>query len=176
LTCATHFPVAVYVLKAPLQSGFGIPRWDPRTQSVCIWGFPTLAGHRRLVLSFKPVTFSPQYHIVFDDDFLPSNHTLTVTVDATWKNAFGLPADRFADAERAEAMSITELFSSRRDLLPTALTRPYLNLTYLEASHSHPGVPTTRTTDRRQPRFRPPRSMPRLASRALLPARDKPSS
>jgi len=65
------FGCPVFVLDAPLQSGIGkIPRWDPRARVGVYLGHSTQhAGNIALVLNIMTGHISPQYHLVFDDDF-----------------------------------------------------------------------------------------------------------
>ena len=61
----------VYVLDSKLQSGgIGPPKWEPRSRiGIYLGHSPCHAGSVALV--FNPTTghVSPQYHVVFDDDF-----------------------------------------------------------------------------------------------------------
>ena len=61
----------VYVLDAHNQSGFtGTPKWEPRSQvGVYLGHSPAHAGNVALVLNLQTGHISPQYHLVFDDDF-----------------------------------------------------------------------------------------------------------
>ena len=61
-----------YVLDARLQSdgGLGLPKWKPRSIIGVYLGHSTLhAGSVALVCNPTTVRVSPQYHIVFNDDF-----------------------------------------------------------------------------------------------------------
>ncbi len=61
----------VYVLDADLQYGsVGPPKWDPRSRlGIYVGRSPIHAGSVALVLNPKTGHVSPQYHVVFDDDF-----------------------------------------------------------------------------------------------------------
>ena len=62
----------VYVLDARLQSagGAGPPKWEPRLRiRVYLGHSPFHAGNVALVWNPTTVRESPQYHVVFDDNF-----------------------------------------------------------------------------------------------------------
>ena len=65
------FGCPVFVLDSKLQSGGGsIPKWNPRARAGVYLGHsPCHAGSVALVLNPKTLIVSPQYHIVFDDEF-----------------------------------------------------------------------------------------------------------
>ena len=60
-----------YVLAAQNQSGtIGTPKWEPRANAGIYLGrSPSHAGNVALILSLCTGLVSPQYHVVFDDDF-----------------------------------------------------------------------------------------------------------
>ena len=70
LSRAHVFGCPVYVLDAKLQDGKKIPKWDSRARQGIFVGFSnehsTLVP---LVLNPKTQHISPQYHVIFDDDF-----------------------------------------------------------------------------------------------------------
>jgi hypothetical protein len=60
----------VYVLDAKLQDGVKLPKWDPRTRRGAFLGWSAQhASNAALVLNINTGHISPQYHVVFDDDF-----------------------------------------------------------------------------------------------------------
>ena len=61
----------VYVLNAKLQGSIkGLPKWDPRSQTGVYVGMsPNHASSVALVLNLATGHVTPQYHVVFDDDF-----------------------------------------------------------------------------------------------------------
>ena len=65
------FGCPVFVLSAGLQSvGSSIPKWDPRARAGIYLGHsPCHAGSVALVLNPHTLRVSPQFHIVFDDEF-----------------------------------------------------------------------------------------------------------
>ena len=61
----------VYVLNKRLQGGIGgIPKWNPRADAGVYLGHsPDHASNVALILSLTTGLVSPQYHVVFDDNF-----------------------------------------------------------------------------------------------------------
>ena len=71
-----------YVLEAKLQGNTkGIPKWDPRARLGVYLGYsPLHAGWVALVLNPGTGHVSPQYHLVFDDDFTTVWHLRAGTI------------------------------------------------------------------------------------------------
>ena len=69
----------IYVLDAGLQdAGPKIPKWDPRARlGVSLEQSPCHAGSVALVLNPRTLHVSPQYHVVFDDDFSTVSFLIT---------------------------------------------------------------------------------------------------
>ena len=62
----------VYILDHQLQSagGPGPPKWEPRSRiGVYLGNSPFHAGSVALVFNPKTARVSPQYHVIFDDNF-----------------------------------------------------------------------------------------------------------
>ena len=60
----------VYVLPPTLQQGKKLPRWEPRARRGIFLGFsPDHSSDVPLVLNLSTGSVSPQYHVVFDDEF-----------------------------------------------------------------------------------------------------------
>ena len=60
----------VYVLHPTLQQGRKIPRWEPRARRGVFLGFsPDHASDVPLILNLSTGSISPQFHVVFDDEF-----------------------------------------------------------------------------------------------------------
>ena len=76
------FGCPVFVLDDCLQSGIeGPPKWDPRARvGIYLGQSPYHAGNVTLVLNPRTGHVSPQYHMVFDDDFNTVPHMLAGTV------------------------------------------------------------------------------------------------
>ena len=80
------FGCPAYVLDAKLQGGVSkIPRWDPRSRiGVYLGHSPYHAGSVALVLNLTTGHVSPQYHIVFDDNFSTVENLRLPTVPTNW--------------------------------------------------------------------------------------------
>ena len=60
----------VFVLHSILQAGKKLPRWQPRSRSGMFMEFSTVhSSDVPLILNLRTGHISPQYHVVFDDDF-----------------------------------------------------------------------------------------------------------
>ncbi|KAI2509164.1 hypothetical protein MHU86_5283 [Fragilaria crotonensis] len=60
----------VYVLDPHLQAGQKLPRWQPRSRRGVFMGFSHLhSSEVPLVLNLDTGSITPQYHVVFDDQF-----------------------------------------------------------------------------------------------------------
>ena len=81
------FGCPVYILDARLQSvgGGGPPKWDPRARlEIYIGHSPSHAGSVALVMNPKTGLVSPQFHLVFDDNFETVPHLRAGTVPENW--------------------------------------------------------------------------------------------
>jgi len=64
------FGCLAYVLDARLQGGSKIPRWEPRSRvGVYLGHSPHHANNVALILNLTTGHVSPQYHVVYDDNF-----------------------------------------------------------------------------------------------------------
>ena len=78
-----------YVFDARLQSssGAGPPKWEPRSQiGVYLGHLPFQAGNVALVWNPTTVRVSPQYHVVFDDDFTTVPYMEAGTLSPYWQD------------------------------------------------------------------------------------------
>ena len=78
-----------YVLDARLQSsgGAGPPKREPRSRiGVYLGHSPFHAGNAALVWNPTPGRVSPQYHVVFDDDFTTVPYMEAGTLPPNWEN------------------------------------------------------------------------------------------
>jgi hypothetical protein len=76
-----------YVLDSRLQSagGPGAPKWEPRSRlGIYVGHSPNHAGSVALVLNPKTGLISPQFHVVFDDDFSTVPYLRKGTVPDNW--------------------------------------------------------------------------------------------
>ena len=79
------FRCPVYVLDIIIQSGQKIPRWEPRTRT-CIYLGQSLDHAQYVSLVLNPLTghISPQYHIVYDDNFETLATANDPTLNVSW--------------------------------------------------------------------------------------------
>ena len=76
----------VYVLDSRLHSAGGIaPKWEPRSRiGVYLGHSPSHAGSVALVFNITTGRVSPQYHVVFDDDFTTVEYMEKGQVPPNW--------------------------------------------------------------------------------------------
>ena len=88
------FGCPVYVLDAPLQSGLGSkPKWSERSRVGAYLGHST--NHSQsvaLVLNLKTGHVSPQFHVVFDDEFHTVNQDYASS--SLWQEKANLESNR----------------------------------------------------------------------------------
>ena len=85
--------------------GPGAPKWEPRARlGIYVGHSPIHAGSVALVLNPKTGLVSPQYHVVFDDDFTTVPHLHANTVPENWaklvKNSRVRSVDGFYDVTK----------------------------------------------------------------------------
>jgi hypothetical protein len=97
------FGCPCYVLDHHLQSGTGnIPKWEPRAgMGIYVGRSPSHASNIGLVLNPRTGHVSPQFHVVYDDDFTTTPYLRTATVPPHW-------------AELVEASSQLEVYTERQ--------------------------------------------------------------
>jgi hypothetical protein len=80
------FGCPCYVLDHRLQSGNGaVPTWEPCAQiSIYVGCSPSHASNVALVLNPRTGHISPQFHVVYDDDFTTVQYLCTGTVPPHW--------------------------------------------------------------------------------------------
>jgi hypothetical protein len=90
----------VYVLDHRLQSagGPGPPKWEPRSRiGVYLGHSPFHAGSVALVFNPKTARVSPQYHVIFDDDFSTVPYMERGEVPPNWDDLCRLSAESATD-------------------------------------------------------------------------------
>ena len=80
------FECPCYTLKSRLQiNPKGVPKWDPRARlGIYLGQSPAHATNVALVLNPKTGLVSPQFHVVFDDNFTTFTHLWRDTVPPNW--------------------------------------------------------------------------------------------
>jgi len=105
----------VYVLSKKIQDGQKLPRWSPRSTRQMYLGFsPKHASSVPLCLNLSTGAVSPQYHVVFDEDFT----TIATDVDKlpdfndqVWQEMFGTSRLQYAfddDDDPPVAVDVSE--------------------------------------------------------------------
>jgi hypothetical protein len=83
------FGCPVFVLEPRLQQGLRIPKWQPRSrQAIYLGHSPRHAQTVPIVLSRKTMLCSPQYHVVFDDQFSTVPYIDRSTAPPNWGELF----------------------------------------------------------------------------------------
>ena len=86
-----------YVLDARLQSsgGAGQPKWDPRSRIGVYMGHSTFhAGNAALVWNPTTGRVSPQYHVLFDDNFTTVPYMEAGTLPPNWQELIGHSSEK----------------------------------------------------------------------------------
>jgi hypothetical protein len=80
------FGCPCYVLDHRLQSGTGkIPKWEPHARmGIYVGQLPSHASNVALILNPRIGHVSPQFHVVYDDDFTTVPYLRTATVPPHW--------------------------------------------------------------------------------------------
>ena len=97
------FGCPCYVLDHRLQSGLGqIPKWEPRSRmGIYVGRSPSHASNVGLILNPRTGHVSPQFHVVYDDDFTTVPYLRTAEVPLHW-------------AQLVEASSYLEIYTERQ--------------------------------------------------------------
>eukprot|EP00978_Attheya_sp_CCMP212_P006292 scaffold14257_cov69-Attheya_sp.AAC.1 len=91
----------VFVLDSRLQSGAGTaPKWEPRSRTGVYLGHsPFHAGSVALVLNTATGHVSPQYHVVFDDDFTTVASMRTGIIPSNWADLVSRSSELATDEQ-----------------------------------------------------------------------------
>ena len=95
------FGCPVYVLDHRLQSSsIGPPKWEPRSRlGIYIGRSPFHAGSVALVLNPRTGLVSPQYHLVFDDDFSTVPFISSNDIPPQWSTLVNNSSERTPTAD-----------------------------------------------------------------------------
>mmetsp|Transcript_5612 Transcript_5612/g.10246 ORF Transcript_5612/g.10246 Transcript_5612/m.10246 type:complete len:106 (+) Transcript_5612:126-443(+) len=76
-----------YILNSRHQTNSkGIPKWEPRARvRIYLGRLPSHAGNVALVINLKTGLVSPQFHVVFNNDFTMVTHLRKGTIPSNWK-------------------------------------------------------------------------------------------
>lgn len=79
------FGCSIYVLDSCLATGKSIPKWEPRARvGICLGHSPCHAGSVALVLNPCTLQISPQYHVVYDNEFTTAPYLCSGDVPLQW--------------------------------------------------------------------------------------------
>ena len=83
------------------QSGLtGTLKWEPRARTGVYLGHsPTHAGNVALVLNLITGHVSPQYHVVFDDEFTTVNYLNSTESPPLWSNLCQNSSEKVTDEQ-----------------------------------------------------------------------------
>ena len=78
-----------YVLDPRLQDGKKIPKWEPRSRKGQFLGFSKEhASTVGLIQNIRTGFISPQYHVVFDEEFTTVTSESTMDLSEKWIDLF----------------------------------------------------------------------------------------
>jgi hypothetical protein len=130
----THhtFGSPCFVLDSHLQSGIGgAPKWDPRSHlGISVGHSPSHAGSVALVLNPQTGHVSPQYHVVFDNQFTAGLFMEKSKVLPNWTQLVGNSTENVT--EEHYELAKTWLFP---DPEPGDISMPKRNPTNHNKSH-----------------------------------------
>ena len=88
----------VYILDAENQGAIGTPKWEPRSNAGIYLGHsPCHAGSVALVLNLRTGHVSPQFHVVFDDEFSTVPYLSGNEVPPNWENLLSTSTEHTAN-------------------------------------------------------------------------------
>jgi hypothetical protein len=92
----------VFILDAPNQSGsIGTKKWDPKAHTGIYLGHsPLHAGSVAMVLNLRTGLVSPQFHVVFDDDFLTIPYLSSNDPPPFWNDLLRSSTERTIDEDQ----------------------------------------------------------------------------
>jgi hypothetical protein len=94
------FGCPIFVLDPTLQQGHKIPRWKPRSRVGVYLGFsPDHASSVPLVLSTTTGLVSPQFHVVYDDNFTTTKCLETNVLPSNWPILLETSSHKYFDAD-----------------------------------------------------------------------------
>jgi hypothetical protein len=128
-SCHT-FGCPIYVLEPTLHQNHKLPRWKPCSRVRIYLGFsPNHASSVPLVLSTTTGLVSPQYHVVFDDNFTTTTSFKENQIPTNWTDLFNSTATCYVDNDFSNTNiydhSFFETSSSQRESIqPSSASLP----------------------------------------------------
>ena len=147
------FGCPCYVLDHRLQSGQSmVPKWEPRARmGIYVGRSPAHASNVGLILNPRTGHVSPQFHVVYDDNFTTVPYLRTGTVPPHWADLVRESSDlRQVDSQKGtwQSLSIDDPisegdFSSDPDVVLTELQSSPANINHIQDAEQ-----STRSFDR----------------------------
>jgi hypothetical protein len=142
----THpFGCPIFVLDSRLQSaGSSIPKWDPRSRvGIYLGHSPCHAGSVALVLNPRTLRVSPQYHIVFDDEFSTVPFMKNGEVPPHWSDLVKKSAELATDEDFDAATNWANEYISGH---PTAINEEGVDSSAILTNKNVPNESTSAST------------------------------
>jgi hypothetical protein len=113
----------VFALDKGLQGGIGgIPKWNPRSNAGVYLGHsPDHASNVALVLSLTTGLVSPQYHIIFDDDFSTVDFIRSKKEPTNWENLCKYHTEEYIMTMDKDEETLEDIQNNVLDLTPPQL-------------------------------------------------------
>jgi len=116
------FGCPVFVLEASLQDGHKLPKWKPRSRMAVYLGLsPNHATTVPLVLNTTTGLVSPQYHLVFDDNFTTVDCMKSDQIPSNWPNLFKTSSTNYLDEDQYATHTLHQSWKDPTD--PTTFSR-----------------------------------------------------
>ena len=114
----------VFNLQKPLQTNpKGLPKWDPRsTVGIFVGMSPNHANNIALVLDLQSGYVSPQFHLVFDDQFQTVEYLKSGDVPPFWNDLAKFNTEEFTppDPDEQVTFNFDQDLANRAESLETA--------------------------------------------------------
>ena len=124
------FGCPAYVLDARLCNGSRVPKWNPRSRRGIYLGMsPEHASNVALIYNPDTGFVSPQYHVVFDDEFTSVKSSPSIDMKTIWSQLFStnrdMPPDDYKQLQDPHWDIPAESISESSDMaVPTTIPSP----------------------------------------------------
>jgi len=139
------FGCPIFVLDPNLQQGNKIPKWKPQSQQGLYLGpSPDHASTVPLVLNTQTGLVSPQYHVVFVDNFTTVNCLQTDKIPTNWPSLFNESATFYVDedfshtnfcVQRTPNLSSSDSSSAQREVSNFSSIQPQREASSVTQTH-----------------------------------------
>ena len=149
----THFHTfgcPVFILDSPNQSGsIGTPKWQPRSHTGIYLGHsPCHASSVALVLNLRTGLVSPQFHVVYDDEFTTVDYLTSSTPPPNWLHLVRVASERasFDDSEPPPSWLYPPTTTTERNTESSEQPSPLEDTTSSLLKSTAPGSPRKHST------------------------------